>query len=182
MSLDRHLDPAALDLLISELLVATADGCDPAIDARITQLLGELRQQLNMDLVFVSEFLNGQRVFRFVEGDSALGVQVGDASPLEESYCQRVVQGRMPELVQDAAAVRQALALPATGMPVGAHLSTPVQLSDGRLYGTLCCFSTQANRHLQSADLSRLKGCARLVARKIEAAGFRDTEVDWSSL
>ena len=182
MSIDRHLDPQALDVLISELLVATADGCDPEIGDRITEVLGELRRKLNMDLVFVSEFSEGQRVFRFVEGDPALGIQAGDAAPLEQSYCQHVVQGRLPELVQDASALSEALALPPTRFPVGAHLSTPVQLSDGRIYGTLCCFSTQANRALQSADLSRLKGCARLVARKIEASEFRDTEVDWTAL
>lgn len=181
---DHSLDAHALDMLISELLVATSDGCDPEIDSRITELLSKLRQQLNMDLVFVSEFLNGQRVFRFVEGNVALGILVGDASPLEESYCQRVVQGRLPELIYDAAAFSQELGLPATGFRVGAHLSTPVCLSDGRIYGTLCCFSTQANPNLRAADLSRLKGCARLVARKIEARSteFRDTEVGWPAL
>ena len=175
---DRSLDAHALDTLISELLVATSDGCDPELGEKITELLCKLRQQLNMDLVFVSEFLNGQRVFRYVEGETmALGIHVGDASPLEESYCKRVVQGRLPELVYDAAAFSQELGLPATGFRVGAHLSTPVCLSDGRIYGTLCCFSTQATPNLRSADLSRLKGCARLVARKIEAgnADFRDT-------
>jgi len=182
MPYDRSLDLDSLDMLISELLVATSDGSAPEIGHRISEVLRDLRQHLKMDLVFVSEFLDGQRVFRFVEGDPALGIHVGDASPLEASYCQRVVQGRMPELVQDASAVQQALSLPPTGIPVGAHLSTPVQLSDGRVYGTLCCFSTQANRHLQTADLARLKGCARLVARKVEASEFRDTEVDWSSL
>lgn len=178
---DHSLSAEALDVLISELLVATSDGHDAGIDRRVTEVLGELRRQLQMDIVFVSEFADGQRVFRFVEGDVDLGLHVGDAAPLEQSYCQRVVQGRLPELVHDAAAVARQLDLPDTGsLHVGAHLSTPVQLSDGRIYGTLCCFSRQALPQLRSADLSRLRGCARLVARKVEAADFRDTEIDWN--
>ncbi|QPF73596.1 GAF domain-containing protein [Roseateles sp. DAIF2] len=189
-----YLDATTLDVLISELLVATCDGCDPELGGRITELLSQLRRQLGMDLVFVSEFKDGQRVFRFVEGAEAaeaLGIHAGGAAPLEQSYCQRVVQGRLPELVHDAETHRQSAGLPDTPFRVGAHLSTPVLLSDGRVYGTLCCFSTQPNPSLRAADLSRLKGCARLVARKVETSaargatiptGFRDTQVDWPAL
>lgn len=176
--IDRGLRANELDVLISELLVATADGCDRDMDQRITALLGELRQRMGMDVVFVSEFCDGQRVFRFVEGNAALGLRAGDAAPLEQSYCQRVVQGRLPELVTDARLMAASAELPATPFPVGAHLSTPLVLSDGRVFGTLCCFSTQPNPNLRLEDLSRLKGCARLVARRIEASEFPDTEID----
>ena len=39
----------------------------------------------------------------------------------------------------------------------------------------MCCFSAHPNPGLQTEDLSRLKGCARLVARKVEAQDFLDT-------
>src|SRR5690242_9325833 len=102
MSAFDRFDPQSLDIAISELLVATADGCDPALDLKITQLLHQLRRQLQMDVVFVSEFLDGERVFRFVDCDESCGLRAGDAGPLEESYCQRVAQGRAPELIHDA--------------------------------------------------------------------------------
>ena len=120
-------------------------------------------------------FLDGERVFRFVDGESEIEVKVGDAAPLEQSYCQRIVEGRAPELMTDASAVAARYQLPATPIPIGAHLSAPVVLSDGRIFGTVCCFSAHPNPGLQGEDLSRLKGCARLVARKVEAQDFQDT-------
>lgn len=172
---DRPFTADSLDVAISELLVATSDSFDPELDARITHVLRGLRHQLHMDVVFVSEFQDGERVFRFVDGQSEIGVHVGDSAPLEQSYCQRIVEGRAPELMTNASAVAAQYQLPATPIPIGAHLSAPVVLSDGRIFGTVCCFSAQPNPGLQGEDLSRLKGCARLVARKVEAQDFQDT-------
>lgn len=169
MSFLDPLDQRSLDVSISELLVATADGYDPDLDRRITDVLKMLRKQLRMDVVFVSEFIDGQRVFRFIDGGASLGLQAGDAAPLEQSYCQRVVEGRMPELVTDAAPLVERGDLPETGIAVGAHLSTPVVLSDGRVYGTVCCFSAAAQPDLQDSALACLRQCARLLARKVDA-------------
>lgn len=179
---DRMLDKSSFDIAISELLVATADGCDAQLDRQITAVLEVLRRDLGMDFVFVSEFVDGQRVFRFVDGPDEPGLHAGDAGPLEESYCQRVVQGKLPELVPDASAVAAQLDLPKTDKPVGAHLSTPVVLPDGRVYGTVCCFSRAANQNLQTADLERLRQCARLVANKVDPdrRDFQDTLPDWT--
>ncbi len=173
-----QVDQQALDIKISELLVATADGYDPELDRRITGVLLMLRKQLRMDVVFVSEFIDGERVFRFMDGGEALGLHAGDAAPLEQSYCQRVVEGRMPELVPDAAALVARGELPDTDIPIGAHLSTPVVLPDGRVYGTVCCFSASAQPDLQQSALACLRQCARLLARKVAFephAGFAPT-------
>jgi hypothetical protein len=172
---DRPFTAHSFDVAISDLLIATEDGFDPDLDARITGVLKGLRRRLDMDVVFVSEFQEGARVFRFVDGESAFHLRVGDSAPLEQSYCHRIVDGHAPELMTNAAAVAAELKLPPTPVPIGAHLSTPVVLSDGRVFGTVGCFSIQPNPALRSEDLSRLKGCARLVARKVEAQDFLDT-------
>ena len=187
MSLLDPLDPAALEVRISELLVATADSFDPSLDRRITDVLLMLRKQLRMDVVFVSEFVDGQRQFRFVHGGDALGIHAGDAAPLEQSYCQLVVQGRMPELVPDAQELVARGDLFDPGITVGAHLSTPVVLSDGSVYGTVCCFSQSAKPDLQAGALACLRQCARLVARKVDTqqrVQFPSIEAaapDWSA-
>ena len=59
--------------------------------------------------------------------------------------------------------------LPATPFRVGAHLSTPIVLNDGRVYGTLCCFSHAANPSLTQQDLRKLELSAKLTAQKIDA-------------
>lgn len=183
MSYLDPLDQHTLDVKISELLVATADSFDPDLDRRITEVLLLLRKQLNMDVVFVSEFVDGERVFRFVDGGASLGLHTGDAAPLEQSYCQRVVDGRMAELVPDARELVARGELFDPGMPVGAHLSTPVVLPDGRVYGTVCCFSASPQPDLQQSALACLRQCARLVARKVEVNanhGFAPTQMEWA--
>lgn len=187
MSFLDPLDQQSLEVRISELLVATADSYDTALDRRITDTLLLMRKQLHMDVVFVSEFVDGERVFRFVGGGEALGMQAGDAAPLEESYCQRVVQGRMPELVPDARVLVASGQLFDPGIEVGAHLSTPVVLADGRVYGTVCCFSNVAQPDLQQSALACLRQCARLVARKVDVQqrlqypSVPAAEPDWSA-
>lgn len=166
---------------ISELLVATADDSDPLVDGSVNEVLASLRQRLGMDVVFVSEFVEGRRIFRFVEsGEGAPPLAAGASSPLEESFCQRVVDGRLPKLIQDASKLSEAPPVP---FHVGGHLSTPIVLRTGKVYGTLCCFSGQASPSLRAKDLEALKMCALLVARKLDladAAGLVEPPTTWS--
>ena len=88
--------PDDIEVQVSELLVATADHSDEGIDRSIGEVLKLLRERMGMDVVFVSEFTNGQRVFRKVE--QAPGVKViaeGEGAPLEQSWCQQVVDGQI---------------------------------------------------------------------------------------
>lgn len=178
-----------LEVVISDLLVATAESSDALLDDSVSQVLRMLRESMGMDVVFVSEFVEGRRVFRFVDATGAAPLRPGESSPLEETYCQRVVDGRMPGLVTDVAKLPDAAALPRTPMRIGAHLSTPIVLKNGETYGTLCCFSTSPNEALRLRDLTTLRHCAQLVARKLEATraarerAMQDTEIlapDWA--
>lgn len=178
---NRDFESTDLSVWVSDLLVATTDKADAAIDAAVPEVLNLLRQKLAMDVVFVSEFTGGERVFRFVNGaPGAPRLAVGASNPLEESYCQRVVDGRLPELVHDVAALPDGTRPPPAAFRIGAHLSTPVLLDDGQTYGTLCCFSTQPNPQLRQRDLDTLRHCAKLVARKVETARGRKAEPDWT--
>ncbi len=181
----EHLEPFRddeLSITISELLVATADSADALVDDSVPQLLSAMRQRMAMDVVFVSEFIDGRRMFRFVDaGPGAPDVQPGASNPAEESVCQRIVEGRVPELVHDLSALPKD-DLPDMPFRVGAHLSTPILLQDRRVYGTLCCFSAAPHPELVKADLEKLRLCATLVARKVElsqAKGFREPPPDW---
>ena len=181
----EHLEPFRddeLSITISELLVATADSSDPLLDDSVTELLHAMRQRMEMDVVFVSEFIDGRRMFRYVEAaPHAPDIRAGDSNPAEESVCQRVVEGRVPELVADLGAL-PAEQLPEMPFRVGAHLSTPIVLTDKRVYGTLCCFSAAPRPDLVQADLDKLKMCATLVARKVqlsESRGIAEPPPDW---
>ena len=181
----EHLEKFHADELtvtISELLVATADSSDPLLDDSVSELLHAMRTRMEMDVVFVSEFIDGRRMFRYVDASSdAFGLAAGGSSPAEESVCQRVVEGRVPELVHDLSAMPEEQ-LPELPFRIGAHLSTPIVLKDKRVYGTLCCFSVAPRPDLVQADLDKLKLCATLVARKVDlnqARGLKEPPPDW---
>ena len=76
--------------------------------------------------------------------------------------------GRLPGLVHDAATHPAAPHLPATPFRVGAHLSTPIVLADGRVCGTLCSFSFAGDESLSEKDLGKLECVARVAAKRID--------------
>lgn len=163
-----NYNPDDLDVKISELLVATCDGGDPDLPAAVPEVLKLLRLRLGMDVAFVSQITGGRRIFKAVDCTPDFApLEAGMSDPVEESWCQRVVEGRLPERMDDAAPYIAAGQAPEPGIPIGTHLSTPVRLSDGTVYGTLCCFS----RGVQpQADIDRLRYTAGLIAARLGAA------------
>lgn len=161
-----------LEVQIHDLLVATADGGDLALDEAIPQMLRLIRQRMDMDVVFVSEFSNGHRVFRHVDqaADKAVLAE-GTGDPLADSWCQRVVDERIPQFIPDAAPVIESAGLPVPPFPIGTHISTPIVLPDGRVYGTLCCFSLGVNAASTRHDLDVLQYAAKLLSQIIAPEG-----------
>lgn len=143
----------------------------PSVDETIIETLRSVRTLLGMEIAFISEFKDGRRIFRYT--DTAPGVvpivYVGNSDPLEESYCQRVIDGRLPELIRDAMQIPEALTLPATtAVPVGAHLSVPIRFSDGHVYGTYCCFCTSPDATLNERDVRTLRLFADVTSKLME--------------
>jgi EAL domain-containing protein (putative c-di-GMP-specific phosphodiesterase class I) len=139
-------------------------------DDMVLDALHSMRTLVGMEVAFISQFKDGRRIFRYVDPlDCDIPIRVGDSDPLEDSYCQRVVDGRLPELIQDAMQLAEARKLPATAaVPVGAHLSVPIRLSDGGVYGTFCCFSRAANCALNARDIDTMRCFADITAKFIE--------------
>lgn len=136
----------------------------------VAETLHSVRTLLGMEVAFISEFRDGRRVFRYVDSQGGNApICVGASDPLEESYCQRVVDGRLPELIRDATQIPEALTLPATTvLPVGAHLSVPIRFSDGQLYGTFCCFSTIPDNTLNERDIRAMRLFAEVTGKLLE--------------
>lgn len=155
-------------------------GSSGSLQKQLPRMLRAIRTHLGMDVAFVSEFMAGRRVFRYVDSSHPdQPVRPGGADPLEESYCQRVVDGRLPELMSDAAKVPEACVLPVTAaLPVGAHMSVPIRLKNGQIYGTFCCFSFTPDLSLNERDLSMMRVFAEIAAEQID----RDLEENRSRL
>jgi EAL domain-containing protein (putative c-di-GMP-specific phosphodiesterase class I) len=155
--------------LLTQLAEAANDGIAPSRQT-LASILQAIRQYLDMDVAFLSEFSNGQRVFRMVDAISADSpVAVGAGDPLETTYCQRLVDGRLPEVLPDASAHPVSAVLPITqALGIGSYIGVPVALSDGRLYGTLCCFRDRPDTTLNERDLGLLQVFANMAAVHIE--------------
>jgi EAL domain-containing protein (putative c-di-GMP-specific phosphodiesterase class I) len=143
----------------------------------VDNLLHAIRDHLDMDVAFVSQFRNSDRIFHHVDARDRTPIQPGDAAPLEQGYCQRVVDGRLPELMPDTQLVGAAMALPETlAIPIGAHISVPIRLADGHVFGTFCCFSFSPDSSLGERDLKMMRVFAALLASQID----HDLEAEYS--
>ncbi len=132
--------------------------------------LHSIRIHLGMDVAFISEFKEGQRIFRFVDASNPHSpIVVGGSDPLEDSFCQRVIDGRLPELMPDAFLNTHAMSLPITqALPVRAHLSVPIFLKNGEVYGTYCCFSSKADQSMNERDIGMMRVFAEMVSHQLE--------------
>jgi len=135
----------------------------------IQRALSVIRQHLGMDVAYLSEFVDGRSVFRVVDapGLEAL-IKPGDVRSLDEVYCRHILEGRLPELIPDTSREPIAAALPITRMvPIGSHMSIPIRLQDGEVYGMFCCLSARPNPSLNLRDLATMRMFADLAAERV---------------
>jgi EAL domain-containing protein (putative c-di-GMP-specific phosphodiesterase class I) len=151
-------------------LDSTSPCLDESFDFFIKQMLHSLRIRLDMEVAFISQFTHGRRVFKYIDNAKDIDIiQVGASDPLDESYCQRVVDGRLPELIHNAQLLDAANELAATKLvPVGGHLSVPIYLTDGKLFGTYCTFCRHARMDLNDRDHALIRVFADITASLIE--------------
>lgn len=90
---------------------------------------------------------------------------------------QRVVTGTMGPLIADAQKDPVAAEFPVTEkLSVAAYVGVPVQFSDGRLYGTLCCLSGETAYHLDERDVVFMRMAAAVVAEQLEREDLASSE------
>jgi EAL domain-containing protein (putative c-di-GMP-specific phosphodiesterase class I) len=136
----------------------------------VDRILQVARQFLEMDVAFISEFVDGQQLYRAAAGDIAsFGAELDTGPPLTESHCWRMVQGEIPNAVPDVAAdpVLGTMGITAAA-GVGAYVGVPLRLADGTLYGTLCAVSHEA-QPVDARDAKVLTMLADLVVGDVEA-------------
>ena len=141
----------------------------------VEQLLRHVCDVLGMDVAFIARHVDGDRVFTYAAGPSASNVAVGARDPLEHTYCQRIVDGRIAGAVADALERPELAALELTGrLGIRAYIGVPLQVPDGQLYGTLCAFSSAPDERLDSSDLRLLQ----LVGAAVGSTLAEELEVD----
>lgn len=158
--------PDDLDADVAQLLQGSAG--DPLEDPATLRALAKLRLAIGQDVIFVSRFRDGSRVLELVEGEPGkVSFLQGAIDPLQQSWCYSVVSGRLPEFVLDARRWIEEGAVPAPRMKIGTHISTPIRLQDGTVFGTLCAFSSEVTADATTNDLSRLRLAAQWLGQRL---------------
>jgi GAF domain-containing protein len=142
--------------------VAQAPSAERALDA-VPELLG-------MEIAFVTDMDETEQTMLVLRGDGkTFGIGQGDRIPREETFCHRVLSGRLPNLIPDVRAEDRAASIPAAAAgDIGAYVSVPLTLSDGSVRGTLCAASHDAHPDLGYRDLEFLHVFARIIADGLE--------------
>jgi response regulator RpfG family c-di-GMP phosphodiesterase len=134
------------------------------------RVLGAARHQLAMDVAYFSHFTTYEEVVEAADGDAAcFGRTPGTRIALADTYSRRIVDGRLPNVAIDARRDERVRRLFTTGgAAVGAYIGVPVRLSEGRLYGALCCLSHRAAPWLGDRDIAFLRVLGGVLADEIE--------------
>jgi len=144
----------------------------------LQDLLSVVRAHLRMDVAFVSRVAGGSYTLEHLDADPGFPLQEGASGPVEETYCARVLDGRIPGLIIDAAQEPGVADLAATRqLPIRSHLSVPVSMADGSVYGTLCCFSRAVEPSLNERDLNALRMFADIVSKHLEPLVVRERTI-----
>jgi signal transduction histidine kinase len=136
----------------------------------IERVLEAAKEELGMEVAFVSEFTQRRMVFRKLAGEAeSFGWKEDDSVPVDDTFCQLLLEGRLPNVIPDAKADGRVKFLNVTGEAgIGSYVGAPIRFSDGHLYGTFCVLSHSPEPSLVERDGQFVRVLARLVAEQIE--------------
>lgn len=145
--------------------------------SQIDAILDAVRAHLGMEIAYASRYVNDQRQFTHISSDLQLPAKPGDSEPLDQGLCYYVLQGKLPELIHNAADFELAAQVPIVQLlPVGAHLNVPLRYKDGSIYGSFCCLSREEDRTLTERDLNTVRAFADLAMNQIELQRDAETQ------
>lgn len=137
----------------------------------IGDMIEALRAHLDMDVAFVSRQIGTtHRIFTHVAARGVAPLATGDQNANDNSLCWLVIQGKLPERVTDTSHYEVASCLPIVdAINVRSHFSVPLRRRDGRVHGSLCCFSYRPRPDIEERDMQMLRSVAAIVSDQIES-------------
>ncbi|SHN85742.1 EAL domain, c-di-GMP-specific phosphodiesterase class I (or its enzymatically inactive variant) [Geodermatophilus obscurus] len=140
-----------------------------ATDQQIADLLVTAKESLDLSVAFLSRMDGTTQHLEVVETSVPVLVQEGAKVRQDTSFCQAILDGRLPAVMPDVKRFPAAMALPSARIPrIRSYVSTPVHLSDGSLYGTFCAFGLRSDKELGKRDLALVKVLASAAAVIVE--------------
>ncbi|MEV6596222.1 EAL domain-containing protein [Actinoplanes sp. NPDC051346] len=120
---------------------------------QLADLLRTARQSLGLGSAFLTRMDGTTQHLEAVDSTIPDMFSVGMAQPQESSFCQAIMDGRLPPVMADVTDYPEAMALPGGKVPwLRSFVSVPVVLSDGTVYGTFCAAGFPTDPALASRD------------------------------
>lgn len=157
---------------------------DMDVSISVSRLLSLLRQSFDMDIAFIGKFEDGFRTAIFVDGKEGVGLPESGSfcHADEDTYCKKIAEGELPSIISDTSLNPITRNMPVTEeLSIGSYIGVPLYLSDGKLYGTLCCMKSVSDRSLEQRDPAILRFAADVIVDRIEAyrnAQLRTQEIE----
>ena len=110
-----------------------------ATEEQVADLLRTAKDGLNLSVAFLSRLDGTTQHLEVVESSVPFLFREGVTQPQATTFCQAILDGRLPAVIPDVRKYPEAMRLPAARMPrIRSYVSVPVVLSDGEVYGTFC--------------------------------------------
>ena len=135
----------------------------------ITGMLKLAHTETQMDVAMLGEVRDGREVVRYLAGDGgSFGLNPGVSMAIEDTYCHRLLTGRLSNVVADTHANEQVRGLAITrAARVGAYIGVPLTGLDARLY-VLCCLAHERRPQLGGRDVRFLRDLGEAVLAVLE--------------
>lgn len=133
-------------------------------ERRLDNLMRLTRDLLDTDVAVLTEISHGRETGRRAAGEWP-GIESfeGASSPLHDTVCQRMLEGRIGNYIRDAQHDDRVNDLPMVRqLGIGAYLGVPIRLDDVRLY-VLCCLDRESRPSLGEREVRLLSGLAESV-------------------
>jgi len=140
------------------------------VDNNLNKLTAVVRKHLGMEVAFISEFINNKRVIKNVDSkNNTVPINAGDSDPLEKTFCNKIVDNELPNIIHDTQKndITNNLAV-TEALLIGSYIGVPITLSNGNVYGTLCSYKSSSDDTLNQRDLSFLNAIADIASVLIE--------------
>ena len=148
--------------------MAKRNGTRTETDEQVAQLLRTAKDALGLSLTFLSRLDGETQHLEVVESSIPL-FRDGQTQPQSTSFCQAILDGRLPPVIPDVTKLPEAMQLPAARFPrIRSYVAVPVTLSDGSLYGTFCAAGFTKDRGLVERDRALMEVLSHAAATVIE--------------
>jgi EAL domain-containing protein (putative c-di-GMP-specific phosphodiesterase class I) len=143
-------------------------------EQQVAELLRTAKESLQLSVAFLSRLDGTTQHLEVVESSVPFLFQEGNQQRQETTFCQAILDGKLPAVIPDVRRYPQAMKLPAARLPrIRSYVSVPVVLSDGELYGTFCAAGLTTDKGLTRRDKSLMNVLASAAAVIIEP-GIRE--------